>query len=158
MASHHAIASILLLTSYWFAFTRYGSLVLLTLDVSDICVDLCKLSNFIKWKACTAVTFLMMLGSWGVMRLYIFPFFIIRSIFTGESDVIVHSAGMEDTQYQYIVRPFFAALLLLLLALHIFWFLIFLKMAYFLVMKAETHDMTEHKSGEMQGSSKSKDT
>ena len=38
----------------------------------------------------------------------------------------------------------------LLILLHLAWFTMFLKMGYVLVRKGETHDLSEHKSGEDQ--------
>ena len=117
-------------------------------DISDIPVDMSKLANFLKWKIATAVCFGIMVLFWLIFRLGMLPFSIVRaSLF--ESHLVLET-GETPLDCFIVYRSFFIHLLILITALHAAWFGMFIRMGYYLVFKGETHDLSEHKSGEDQ--------
>jgi len=146
MAIHHVITNLLVIGSSHFRLTRIGSMVFLVHDISDVPVDLSKLANFMKWKVTTIFCFVSMVITWAVTRLGILPFVIFKSVIT-ESHLT--TMGLDVKSY-YMWRPFFYVLFSGIIALHIFWFHLFLKIGYALAFKKELHDYTEHKNGEQE--------
>ena len=149
MFVHHIITNLLVIGSSCFRFTRIGSMVFLVHDISDVPVDLSKLANFLKWKAATAVCFASMVAAWAMTRLGVLPFIIYRSVLT--ESWMVCNTGVVAPIYYIQYRPFFYVLIGLLILLHLAWFTMMLRMGYLLVRKGETHDLSEHKKGEVDG-------
>jgi hypothetical protein len=144
MAIHHIITNLLVIGSSHFRLTRIGSMVFMVHDISDVPVDLSKLANFMKWKIATIICFVSMVITWAITRLGILPFVIFKSVLL-ESHLT--TVGLDLKSY-YMWRPFFYVLFAGIIALHVFWFLLFLKIGYALAFKKEIHDYTEHKNGE----------
>jgi hypothetical protein len=145
MFVHHVITNLLVIGSSHCRFTRIGSMVFMVHDISDVPVDLSKLSNFMKWKATTVVSFVALLATWVLTRLCILPFVIVKGVFDHDHEVkafhkIHHVMGLA----------IFKLLLIGITTLHVCWFLILIRILYRLVMKGERHDLTEHKQGEEQ--------
>jgi len=59
----------------------------------------------------------------------------------------VMQEGLSPVYYVFYRHTFYVLVAFLIL-LHFAWFLMFLRMAYMIVTKFETHDYSEHKSGE----------
>ncbi len=150
MFAHHIITNLLVIGSSYCRFTRIGSMVFLVHDISDVPVDLSKLANFLKWKVTTVVCFVSLVVVWAVTRLGILPFIIIKSVFVHSHLMIVDGIS-QAICFMYI--PLFQFLLIAITGLHVFWFGILVRIGYRLVTKNETHDLSEHKQGETQGSS-----
>jgi hypothetical protein len=150
MALHHVITNMLVTGSSYLRFTRIGSMIFLIHDVSDIFVDMSKLANFMKWKVTTIVCFVTMLLVWIVTRLGILPFMIMKSILT-ESPSLYLPSGELDPLVYHMHLPIFKMLISGLISLHAFWFFIIARIGWYLVNKGETHDLSEHKQGEDQG-------
>ncbi len=150
MFAHHIITNLLVIGSSYSRYTRIGSMVFLVHDISDVPVDLSKLANFLKWKATTVVCFVSLVTVWAVTRLGIFPFVIIKSTFV-HSPLIIVDGISQAMHHMYI--PLFQLLLIAITGLHVFWFGILIRIGYRLLTKNETHDFSEHKQGEHQGSS-----
>lgn len=150
MAVHHLLTNCLVFFSSNFRMTRPGIMVFMVHDISDVPVDMSKLANFMKWKITTIICFVTMVLVWAVTRLGILPFVFFKSVVL-ESYLVVPGV---DTRIYYMVRPLFYALVVGIIALHFFWFHIFLKIGYNLVFKKEIHDLSEHKGGEEQQSKK----
>ena len=148
MFVHHIITNILILGSSFFRLTRSGSMVFLVHDLSDVPVDLSKLANFLKWKRTTVACFTLMVVVWCLTRLGILPFVIYKSVLLESWQVC--DSGVIDPIFYVCYRHIFFVSMGLLIFLHLAWFTMFLKMGYVLVRKGETHDLSEHKSGEDQ--------
>jgi len=146
MAIHHIITNILVIGSSHMRLTIIGSMVFMVHDVSDVPVDLSKLANFMKWKTSTTVCFVLMVIVWLVTRLGIFPFYIFRGIV--QNVHIVYTEGVIDERFARMYTGLFVGLLVAIITLHLVWFLMFIKMGYYLVNKGEAHDLSEHKKGE----------
>lgn len=152
MFVHHIITNILIVASSYLHLTRIGSMVFLVHDLSDVPIDVSKLANFVKWKKTTIVSFITLLVTWIVTRLIIFPFYIFRSVLY-ESDLVLltkeSKSGVGVDVLQYCCYKFiFVALIGALLALHVVWFIILVRILLVLALKGETQDLSEHKGGE----------
>lgn len=115
-------------------------------DISDVPVDCSKLANFLKYKTATICGFVTMVLVWLVFRLGVLPFYIYKSIFY-ESYLVMENV---DRIYYECYRYFFIYLVGQIILLHVAWFFMFLNMGWLLVKKGETHDLSEHKAGEVQ--------
>ena len=127
-------------------------MIFLVHDLSDVPIDMSKLANFVKWKTTTIICFVTMVLMWIITRLAIFPFVICRSVLEDSYDYLVVNGTMDPALHQAYFA-FFHFLLGSLVLLHVTWFIILLRIGWTLVSKGETHDYSEHKSGEKQKSS-----
>jgi len=150
MALHHVITNLLVIGSSHFRLTRAGSMVFMVHDISDIPVDMSKLANFMKWKITTIFCFVLMLIGWLRYRLGILPFVILRSIIY-ETHLVCASGVIPFDLYR-MWYPIFFALMVSIIALHVHWFIMLIQIGWVLCKKGETHDLTEHKTGEDQTS------
>ena len=147
MLAHHVITNLLVIGSSHFRFTRIGSMVFMLHDISDVPVDMSKLANFMKWKIPTVVSFVTLLVTWGFTRLYILPFVIVKGVFD-YNNCVFETKTSDDMHYYIIAILIFKALLIGITTLHVFWFLILIRIFYRLAMKGERHDLSEYKQGE----------
>jgi len=145
MFVHHVITNLLVIGSSHCRFTRIGSMVFMVHDVSDVPVDMSKLANFMKWKTSTVVAFVALLVTWVLTRLYILPFVIVKGVFDHD-----HEVQSFHIIHHVMALAIFKVLLIGITILHVFWFLILIRILYRLVMKGERHDLSEHKQGEDQ--------
>jgi len=148
MAFHHMLTNALVFLSSYYRFEIGGSTLFVVHDVSDVPVDLSKLANFMKWKVTTIVCFVTMVIIWAITRLGILPFYIVKGIFM-ESHLLPTKFDMDIRHYR-MLQPIFYPMYIALIALHAFWFHMFIKIGYYLAFKNEVHDLTEHKNGEEQ--------
>jgi hypothetical protein len=145
MLHHFATMGLIYLSSYY-RFTRVGSMVFLVHDVSDVPVDLSKLANFVKWKKTTIVCFVIMVIMWFISRLCIYTFIIFRSMLF-ETQILMWE--WVPPEYFFAHRFLVIGLSGIILLLNFVWFGMFLKMGWVLVSQGKTHDLTEHKQGEV---------
>lgn len=145
MLIHHVITISLIYFSSYMRFTRIGSMVALTHDIADVPVDLAKLSNFIRWQKSTLFCFVVLICTWMITRLGVFPFVILRSVMI-ESQILMD--GEMQPEYYYAYRLPFILLLKGLLLLSAVWFWMIIKMGWVYLSKGERHDLSEHKKGE----------
>jgi len=148
MAIHHIITNLLVIGSSAFRFTRVGSMVFLVHDLSDVPVDLSKLANFMKWKLGTIVFFVTMVLTWAITRLGVLPFVIFRSIVFERHLFAVFAGGYMPDLMWHAYTPIFILLVGGIIALHVFWFFIIVRIGWRLLSKGETVDYSEHKNGE----------
>jgi hypothetical protein len=119
-----------------------GLLVLYVHDVSDIFVDLLKMSNYLKVEGkkgwfITEIAYAMCVCSWMYYRLYQFPFRAIYASFVEPLKLLtkhprqsVTVLGLEWLPPDLPLYTEMNALLFLLLMLHIYWFHLFLMIGY----------------------------
>jgi hypothetical protein len=153
MAIHHIITNLLIIGSSHFRFTRIGSMIFLVHDLSELPVELSKLSNFVKWKVATGICFSIMLVTWIVSRVWIFPIVIFKSLLVESHEYLVVRGTMDPAFYNMHVVPF-GYLLGGLIALHVMWLFILLRIGWTFVRKGEAHDYSEYKDGEDQAGKK----
>ena len=147
MFAHHLVTNALIFFSSYYRFTRIGSMIFLIHDISDVPIDMSKLANFVKWKVTTIVCFVVMVLTWIITRLTIFPFVICRAVVLESHEYLVTKGTLDPALHDayYII---FYSLLAALLLLHITWFLILLRIGWTLVSTGERHDYSEFKAGE----------
>ncbi len=150
MMIHHIVTNLLVIGSSYIRMTSMGSMVFMVHDVSDIPVDLSKLANFMKWKISTIICFATMVIVWAMTRLGILPFVIFKGII--DHSELAYTTGSCTKQFHDMYVLIFYGLLSAIIALHLVWFTMFIKMGYLLINKGEAHDLSEHKKGEEQSS------
>ena len=129
MAVHHAAAVLLLLLSWCANWLRIGALVLFVHDVSDIFTYGVKIAVDTPSKLATGVLYLGVLASWLWFRLWALPFVLIRA-------VLERAAPLMGPFPAYV----FAALLSVLVALHVYWFVLILDIGRKAVSSGDAED------------------
>lgn len=141
MWAHHATTCFLVLASYQLNCGRIGSLVLFLHYVSDVPVYGAKIFVDTKLVPLAVCNLVGMLVSWGYLRLYCLPRFIISSCYleTKWEQALITSTGSgvsgETTAY------IFCGALGLLWCLHCYWYWCFIQMGYNFVAKGESKDL-----------------
>ena len=115
--AHHVVTSGLLLYSYAVNFTRVGVVVMLLHDVSDIFLEAAKLCNYSRREGPSLAFFITFLLSWIVLRVVIFPAFVIRSTLFEPVVLVAAELGIEPSPHWEI----FNLLLVILFVLHVYW-------------------------------------
>ena len=137
MLIHHSATVILISSSFLSNYIRGGLNVLLYHDTSDIFASLAKIVNYLGWKKSTLVSFTCLVLSWIATRLFFFPRFIMT---TAWSNLY---AKPDTTQAVAFVC------MLSLLALHVYWFSLFINMGWIAVTsKGHVQDLSENKVDE----------
>lgn len=139
MYAHHVTTIALCYGSYYTGTTRVGLLVLLVHDGSDIPADILKMVNYMGLDEksglyLTEISFVTTLFSWAYYRLYLFPFHVLASALHTESMPICEDTG--NGMQCNIMR----GLLCVLQCMHIWWFYLFLRIAYKLSNNSNAHD------------------
>uniref|UniRef100_A0A667ZRR7 Ceramide synthase 4b n=1 Tax=Myripristis murdjan TaxID=586833 RepID=A0A667ZRR7_9TELE len=118
---HHFATIFLLSFSYCANYIRIGTLVMLLHDSSDILLESAKMFNYgTGWRKTCDTLFIVFAVVFLVTRLVIFPTKIIHTTLVLSMEVFEPFAGYY----------FFNVLLMVLQALHIFWAVLILRMAY----------------------------
>ena len=124
-----------------------GLLVLYVHDVSDIFVDLLKMTNYLKVEGArgwfiTEISYVSCVVSWVYYRLYQFPFRAIYASFveplrllTKHPRQAITVLGLEWLPPDLPLYTEMNALLFTLLVLHIYWFHLFLMIGYRIVIE-----------------------
>lgn len=128
MTVHHLITIILIMISYSIHFHYAGIFTSFIHDISDIFLESAKFINYsakannsILLKNVTDILFVMFAIVFSFTRLYIFPFWIIRSL-------IFELRPMFSQEWNgYFILIIFAIILQLL---HIYWFYLIIRMVY----------------------------
>lgn len=118
----HHIATILLMAFSWVCnLIRVGTLVLLVHDCADIFLEAAKMAKYAYYQKVCDALFGIFTIIWLITRLIVFPCWILYS-------TTIRAPRIVNTMFPaYYI---FNSLLLLLLALHIFWTNLILKIAY----------------------------
>ncbi|CAH9096478.1 unnamed protein product [Cuscuta epithymum] len=123
--SHHVATAILIVLSYIFRFARCGSVVLALHDASDIFLEIGKMSKYSGAETLASVAFVLFVLSWVLLRLTIYPFWILWST---SYEVLLtldkEKHKVEGPIYYYL----FNTLLYGLLVLHIYWWVLMYRM------------------------------
>jgi len=133
MFIHHISTILLLALSHSAGYQRIGILVLFVHDISDIPVDLLKMTNYLKIEGpksfyIVEIVFVSNLLSWIYWRLYRFPSHVMYSAY-------YDSLGVMGCPYD--VFPLWIptnGMLFVLLCLHVWWFFLFLRLGYYVVI------------------------
>jgi len=85
MVLHHVVTMITVGLSGWIQHYRIGVCIMLLFDVCDIALELAKLANKIKEEALSFACFVVFFVFWIRNRLYLFPVYILPTIFNAET-------------------------------------------------------------------------
>ncbi|WOL06549.1 ASC1-like protein 1 [Canna indica] len=123
--SHHVATVFLIVLSYIFRFSRVGSVVLAIHDASDVFMEIAKMSKYCHYEKIANVAFPLFVASWLILRLICFPFWILRST----SYEVLLTLDMEKHKFEGPIYYYvFNTLLFSLLVIHIYWWVLMLRM------------------------------
>ncbi|XP_049644240.1 ceramide synthase 4-like [Suncus etruscus] len=128
---HHFVAITLIVFSYSSNLMRIGSLVLLLHDCSDFILEVGKMFNYTQYQNVSNVLFIIFTIVFFCTRLVIFPTKILYTTY-------IESIVGRTPFFGYY---FFNGLLLMLQALHVFWFYLILRMLITFTSKGEVKDV-----------------
>uniref|UniRef100_A0A061RHE7 Acyl-CoA-dependent ceramide synthase n=1 Tax=Tetraselmis sp. GSL018 TaxID=582737 RepID=A0A061RHE7_9CHLO len=138
--AHHFVTLFLIVYSHYVNFMRVGGMVMLLHDLCDIWLEFAKLGNYANNEMLSTALFVVFLVVWIAMRIVYFPFWIIRStLFEVLSEVhaIVPHVPREP---HYTL---FNGLLIVLLALHLYWTVLIIKVVLGKLRSGRTEDVRE---------------
>jgi hypothetical protein len=145
---HHSTETLLLLFSLACRFTRFGIVVFLIHDPSDLFLQLAKVSEYTtrhpsrkNWKFLVTLWFVLFALCWLVLRLILLPF-LFSGIWTdvvNPMEVLVKNITRLQN-IKLLVRLVFSGLAGALYVLHVWWFVMILKIAYRIVAKTNLRD------------------
>jgi len=146
MYAHHVVTILLVTLSFRPRLIIVGFLVLLAHDMSDISIDLLKMFNYLGLDSASGwygveVIFTINLISWISIRLYWFPFYMVGTTIFYGALCCTDASGALLHYFDYIRMRACTALLCVLVGMHIWWFFLFLRLAYKLLSKAPTHQV-----------------
>lgn len=151
MYVHHVATILLIAGSGLSGQMRIIALVLCVHDTSDITVDLLKLLNYLdlsgkKYFYLVEITFVVNLASWVYWRMYHFPMRLVYSCFYELPAAFVPHIKNPVSKYftsaELHTVPFYTGgtiALSLLVMLHVYWFYLFLRLAWRLINKEDAH-------------------
>ncbi|KAI4318615.1 hypothetical protein MLD38_032294 [Melastoma candidum] len=123
MMSHHVITVFLIGYSYLTRFFRIGSVILALHDASDVFLEAAKVFKYSENEVGASILFGLFAISWVVLRLVIFPFWVIRA----SSYYFVEHVPLTES-YNTLRYYIFNTLLLSLLVFHIYWWVLIYSM------------------------------
>jgi hypothetical protein len=121
---HHVVTISLLSISWTINMVRVGTLVLLSHDLSDVLLEVGKMTRYGKNVMTTNIIFVVFLGSWIVARLGFFPFVVLRSALLDAPPLIQPDYRWENLLQPPYMPRMIIGMLLCLQALHLFWTII----------------------------------
>ncbi|KAL2649710.1 hypothetical protein R1flu_017838 [Riccia fluitans] len=121
--SHHVATEALIVFSYLARFARPGSVILALHDASDIFLEVGKLTKYSGSEIIPSISFVLFALSWIVLRLILYPFWIIRS-------TSIEVLSILDRNYKNgpLLYYTFNTLLISLFVLHIYWWILIWRM------------------------------
>uniref|UniRef100_A0A0N5AQ71 TLC domain-containing protein n=1 Tax=Syphacia muris TaxID=451379 RepID=A0A0N5AQ71_9BILA len=139
---HHIVTIGLLSASWAINFVRVGTLVLLSHDVSDVVLEFSKLVRYnTTGKDYSNVCFVVFVASWILTRIGYFPLVVIRSAVFEAADLIQPDYNLLNIfQIPYAPRTIII-MLICLLALHLFWTRLIIKIAWKAMKSGEAEDV-----------------
>jgi hypothetical protein len=137
MTLHHSCAIFLVLFSHYHGYVRIGSLVLFIHDVADILSYAIKAVVDTEYTKVTLGIYAGLLVVWGVTRLYVFPFYILRTILY-DGPHLIPAEHFNRSGYRYL-----EGMLYILQCLHIYWYFLFLIIGYQFTQTGKTVDLQQ---------------
>ncbi|CAK7323173.1 unnamed protein product [Dovyalis caffra] len=122
---HHFASVLLIVLSYILRFARVGSVILALHDATDVFMEIAKMSKYSGYELMASVFFLLFVLFWTILRIIYYPFWILRStsyefLLTFDEETLL----VDGPIYYYI----FNTLLFFLLVLHIYWWILMVRM------------------------------
>ncbi|XP_038721452.1 LAG1 longevity assurance homolog 3-like [Tripterygium wilfordii] len=122
---HHVVSVILIVLSYILRFARVGSVVLALHDASDVFLEVGKMSLYSGAERMASVSFVLFVLVWLLLRLIYYPFWVLWSTSYEIVQYLDFKKHGVDGPVCYYV---FNTLLYCLLVLHIYWWVLMLRM------------------------------
>ncbi|XP_077222586.1 ceramide synthase 1 LOH3-like [Tasmannia lanceolata] len=122
---HHIATFILIVCSYVWRFARVGSIVLALHDVSDVLLEVGKMSKYSGYEKVASFTFILFVASWIILRLIYYPFWILWST---SYEVLLTLDKEKHRIDGSIFYYLFNTLLFCLFVLHIYWWVLMYRM------------------------------
>eukprot|EP00808_Paulinella_micropora_P032231 g82017.t1 len=131
MMGHHVLTLALVIGSWCFGWIRIGVLVLYLHDVSDIFVDMLKITNYMKLEDkkyffLVEISLVSLLGTWVWWRMYNYPL-LVWSL--SDPAVRSYALGSMATVYQEWAYSTLVAFLWALMGLHCYWYYLMWRIA-----------------------------
>ncbi|KAK6261797.1 hypothetical protein QUC31_007613 [Theobroma cacao] len=121
---HHIASIILIVLSYICRFARVGSVAFALHDGSDVFLEIGKMSKYSGFEWPASVSFILFALSWTILRLILFPFWVIWSTSYEVLLTLDMEKHMVDGSIYYYL---FNTLLFSLLVLHIYWWVLIIR-------------------------------
>eukprot|EP00040_Diaphanoeca_grandis_P021463 m.114403 g.114403 ORF g.114403 m.114403 type:complete len:378 (-) comp28346_c1_seq1:401-1534(-) len=186
MYAHHVVTIFLISFSWDFQYIRIGLLVLICHDSSDIVCDLLKMFNYMQLEGprglfLTEIAFVTNLFTWAYIRLWIYPRYVVYSAWYESRYVLSRQVWIDEgggekygfdadgnfdffRSVQYEIFPkavpmgfFLPALLSVLAVMHVFWFMLFLRMLYRMIVTSAHEAGASEYEGDSDDSSTEED-
>jgi ceramide synthetase len=143
MYSHHAVTILLIAISFRPRLINVGYLVLLAHDLSDISVDLLKMTNYLGFDCnsglyAVEVIFTINLISWITFRLLWFPFYMVLGAYNYGPLCCTDALGEVTDYVEYGWMRLCTGLLAVLVCMHVWWFILFVRLA-FRLLREDSH-------------------
>jgi len=153
MMTHHGVTILLLSISWSINMVRVGTLVLFSHDAGDVLIELSKLFRYARWQKQLTILFCIFMCVWIGTRLIYYPFWVIWSIVVDAPAFIQSDYRWEKIFQAPIVPRILMVLLCSLVALHIFWTWILIRVALQSLNKGDIDDIREDSDAEEQEAS-----
>uniref|UniRef100_A0A6N2KTY7 TLC domain-containing protein n=1 Tax=Salix viminalis TaxID=40686 RepID=A0A6N2KTY7_SALVM len=122
---HHIVSVSLIVLSYILRFGRVGAIVLALHDATDVFMEIAKMSKYSGNEWMASVFFLLFVLLFTILRIIYYPFWILRST---SCEIVLalnkEKLAVDGPIYYYI----FNTLLFSLLVLHIYWWILMVRM------------------------------
>ena len=163
MMTHHVVTIALVTWSYAVGFLPVGVIVLLLHDMTDIPLDMLKMSNYLKMEGVpglftSEILFVTTIALWFYYRIYQYPTKLLYATIVGSREATMTMADAHDFT-QLFPNPgppswlLFNVLLTTLYCLHIWWGILLVRVLVGVVTKG-THDAAKE---EYEGTSSDSD-
>ncbi|KAL5714160.1 sphingosine N-acyltransferase [Ranunculus cassubicifolius] len=123
MMSHHIVTIILISYSYITSFFRIGAVVLALHDGSDVFLEAAKVFKYSGKELQASVLFGCFAISWVILRLILFPFYVIKTTSYDFIKILMVSDDSNRTYY-YVYNTMLQTLLIF----HIYWWILIFSM------------------------------
>jgi hypothetical protein len=134
MFGHHCVTVALLAGCYAHAYVPAVLLVLLLHDSCDVLMEAAKLANYCGADRASTALFAVFTAGWAALRLVLFPSVVIRSTLWEVVEVLGGAPPLHGP---------LNALLLALLACHVYWFVLILRVVLRLLATGRASDVRE---------------
>ena len=132
MFLHHSVTVMLVALTYLMNYVPISMLVLYSHDISDVFVSFSRALVDTNFKWATFGCYLCLISSWAYTRLFFFPYYLIGIGF--------YNNPMEHEIYGINI---FGAMAHVLLVLHVYWFILLIKMGLKFMQTSTTSDLQQ---------------
>ncbi|KAL5507988.1 LAG1 [Sanghuangporus vaninii] len=148
MMTHHVITIILMVLSYFYNFTRVGSLIMVLMDYCDIFLPLAKMFRYLSLPTICDATFTWFLLSWFITRHVLF-ILVIKSTYSDASTLIPFIWAPENNHYwTYQIWMGFLTMLISLQFIQMIWFGMICNVAWRVISGQNAEDTRSDDEGD----------